>query len=188
MNNDLMFSSADNEHYTPINLLFKVVDFYGGMIDLDPCCNSHEHPHTPSRAQFTAIDDGLAQQWFGQVFVNPPYGRCLGEWAEKVNNEYKNGNAEEILLLVPSRTDTKWYQSLNQHQRCNVSGRLKFHNPNNKNNAAPFPSVLFYLGKRSSRFTEVFGAIGEIIARPLPSRKDYQREYQRRRRAKINFG
>lgn len=34
---------------------------------------------------FTASDDGLKQSWAGErVFVNPPYGRVIGKWVEKM--------------------------------------------------------------------------------------------------------
>jgi len=178
MKTDLMFSSKDNEHYTPISLLFRVLRFYDDLIDLDPCSNSQENPHTPSRKQFTIEDDGLTQEWKGKVWVNPPYGRVLAEWSEKTVNEFESGNASQILFLAPSRTDTQWYKKLNPYPRCNIEGRLKFLNPANKGNAAPFPSVLFYLGKRKSRFQEYFSPIGEIII-PDNDRREYKREYMK---------
>jgi DNA N-6-adenine-methyltransferase (Dam) len=186
MNNDLMFSSADNEHYTPIDLLFRVVNFYdGNMIDLDPCSNSKITPHTPSIHQFTIEDDGLSQDWFGKVFVNPPYGRSLSDWAAKVVEEYESGRAEEIVFLVPSRTDTRWYKKLTAYPRCNIEGRLKFLNPKNKGNAAPFPSVIFYLGKKNRRFADHFGTLGQVVAEVAPSRRNYMREYQQARRKNL---
>ena len=177
MKTDLMFSSKDNEHYTPIDLLFRVLRFYDDLIDLDPCSNSKDNPHTPSRKQFTIEDDGLAKQWKGKVWVNPPYGRALSDWAEKTVSEYESGRASQILFLAPSRTDTQWYKRLNAYPRCNIEGRLKFVNPQNSS-AAPFPSVLFYLGSRKSRFKEFFKPIGEIII-PENDRREYKREYMK---------
>jgi len=178
MDTDLMFSSKDNEHYTPHDFLYRVLRFYDDLIDLDPCSNSKENPHTPSRQQFTIEDDGLSLPWHGKVFVNPPYGRALGDWAEKVTSEYEAGNAQQILFLVPSRTDTQWYKKVNDYPRCNIEGRLTFFNPQNNGNAAPFPSVLFYLGKRKSRFKEYFKPIGEVLI-PGDDRSDYKREYMK---------
>jgi hypothetical protein len=57
--------------------------------------------------------DGLAQDWTGErVWCNPPYGRGLIEpWVEKALEGY----AEVVVLLLPSRTDTAWFQKLNAH-------------------------------------------------------------------------
>lgn len=177
-----MFSSEDNEHYTPLDLLFKVVEFYGGTIDLDPCSNSRETPNTPSLLQYTIEDDGLSQPWFGKVFVNPPYGKALGDWAVKSKTEYLAGNCQEVLFLAPSRTETGWYRELIQFDRLNFSKRLKFQNPKNQNNSAPFPSVMFYLGKRHQAFEDCLGELGETIKPKAASRREYMREYQRTRR------
>lgn len=163
MNNALMWTSETNEHYTPKELLERVADFYGGILDLDPCSNSKEDPNVVSRFQFTVENDGLAQAWFGKVFVNPPYGRSLKAWAAKSVAEYKTGNCKELLFLAPSRTDTAWYGMLSPYIRCNIRGRLKFINEANQGNSAPFPSVLFYLGDRKADFYDSFYPIGEIV-------------------------
>lgn len=184
MDNNLLFSSTDNEHYTPLDLLFEVVKFYGGMIDLDPCSNSKTLPNTPSRLQYTKEDDGLSQPWFGNVFVNPPYGGDLKHWAIKAKSEYLCGNCQQILFLAPSRTETAWYRELIQFDRLNFAKRLKFQNPKNDGNSAPFPSVMFYLGKRHQAFDDRFSSLGEIIFTKPPSRKEYMREYHQKRRAK----
>jgi len=179
-NKNLMFSSEDNEHYTPVDLLWRICEFYGDLIDLDPCSNSTEYPHTPAYFHYTEEMNGLACPWFGKMFANPPYGRSLKEWARAVvekRDEYK-----ELLFLVPSRTDTQWYSLLTSFPRLNFRGRLKFHNPKNKGNSAPFPSVLFYVGPHQNRFKTFFEDRGEIII-PSFDKKAYQREYMRKRRA-----
>jgi hypothetical protein len=177
-----MFSSTDNEHYTPIDLLFKVVEFYRGMIDLDPCSNSKSEPNTPSRLQYTIEDDGLVQPWFGNVFVNPPYGGDLKHWSVKAKNEYLSGNCTQILFLAPSRTETGWYRELIQFDRLNFARRLKFQNPKNEGNSAPFPSVMFYLGKKHQAFEDCFSMSGEVIPPKPKSRKEYMREYYQKRK------
>jgi hypothetical protein len=159
------FSSKSEEHYTPREIIRKVIAFYQGTIDLDPCSNSHEDPWVPAATHYTKEDNGQMQlPWKGKVWVNPPYGRSLGEWSRKARWEYEEGEASQILLLVPSRTDTAWYHHLSSYPRCNIRGRLKFINPDNKGSSAPFPSVIFYLGEQKYRFREAFLDLGEIVA------------------------
>jgi len=77
------------------------------------------------------------------VFCNPPYGRELGKWVRKAYEEAHKPNTK-VLLLVPARTDTAWFQDycLSAPEQVKIyflRGRLKFGGA--KNNA-PFPSML----------------------------------------------
>ena len=80
------------------------------------------------------------QSWSGyRVYCNPPYGREIGKWVEKAYNENKNGTF--IVMLLPARTDTKWFHNFiyKQHKIEFIKGRLKF---NDGKNSAPFPSMI----------------------------------------------
>jgi len=182
----LHFSSGDNQHYTPYLLLAQVCEFYGGTIDLDPCSNSLVSPHIPALVHYTEEMNGLNLPWFGKVFVNPPYSRReLRPFVEKAINEAKAKKEIEIVLLVPARTDTQWHTLLDPYSRCYIKGRLKFHNPKNNGNSAPFPSALFYLGDRDREFESYFSRIGKVFApNKKTNRKEYMREYMRKYRSK----
>jgi len=162
MNKELMFSSKSDQHYTPVSLLNKVTDFFLGTIDLDPCSNSFANPHTPARIHYTQEIDGLIQPWIGRVFVNPPYSD-IQPFLSKAKAEFRDGNAKEILILVPARTDTQWHYSMRNFSRCYITGRLKFVNPENKGRSAPFPSMLFYLGYRVEKFCDFWESTGECF-------------------------
>lgn len=152
------FTSDSPEWYTPPEIIERAVKLFGA-IDLDPCSNSHKNPTVPSANRFTKDDDGLSKTWKGKVYMNPPYGREIVEWVEKLAAEHKSGNVTEAVALVPARTDTEWFRMLRVFPRCFVSGRLNF---SGHENSAPFPSVVFYLGKRLSAFVKAFGDIGDV--------------------------
>ena len=73
------------------------------------------------------------------VFCNPPYSD-IGAWVEKAYREAMQDNTV-VVLLIPSRTDTKYFHDFIYHRSeiRFVRGRLKFgeavHN-------APFPSMV----------------------------------------------
>lgn len=154
------FSSETPEHYTPAEIIEAAIACMGG-IDLDPCSNSHEAPNVPAARHYTAADDGLAQRWFGCVYMNPPYGREIEEWVDKLVSEYEHGGVSEAIALVPSRTDTQWWLKLREYHVCLVEGRLKFLG-SGKGDPAPFPSAVFYLGGNTDRFVAAFEPIGDI--------------------------
>ena len=157
------FSSETPEHYTPSVIIDAAIACMGG-IDLDPCSNSKDTPNVPAAAHFTREDDGLSQEWHGCVYMNPPYGREIDDWIAKLVSEYEAGNVTEAIALVPSRTDTQWWQRLREYHVCLVSGRLKFIG---NNDPAPFPSAVFYLGQNIGRFVWAFEELGDIWRRTV---------------------
>lgn len=113
---------------------------------LDPCADENNHK---CEKYFTKEIDGLSQCWIGErVFCNPPYGREIGFWVRRCYLNSKGGN-DIAVMLIPARTDTKWfheyiYNKKNVEVRF-LKGRLKF---GGSKNSAPFPSMIVIFGKR----------------------------------------
>ena len=117
----------DTEWYTPQYILDKVYNVF--PVSLDPCSN--EERTVDAQVHYTENVDGLKQLWCGNVFVNPPYGREIGKWTKKFLEEWNNGHIKNAILLVPVKTDTKWWGELSQYLSCwcAVHGRVKFVSP-----------------------------------------------------------
>ena len=88
---------------------------------------------------FTPEIDGLAQEWRGVCWMNPPYGREIGKWVCKAFESARAGAT--VVCLVPARTDTAWWHDYvtRAAEIRFVRGRLKF---GNAVNSAPFPSAV----------------------------------------------
>lgn len=159
----VLHSSESTEWHTPPKILYSVLELFDGVIDLDPCSNAKgTGANVPAKKHYTKEDDGLSREWHGKVYMNPPYGREIFPWIEKLREEYEAGSISQAVALVPSRTETAWFRLLSpRYLRCEVSTRLKF---SDSKDGAPFPSTLFYLGTDVPRFVEVFGKHGVIVA------------------------
>ena len=151
------YSSETPEWYTPTRIIERTIATMGA-IDLDPCSNSGE-PNVPAIQHFTEDDDGLSVPWMGRVYMNPPYGREIGNWTSYLKSQYENGNVSEAIALVPARTDTQWFRELRPYVRCFIWGRLRF---SEQQTGAPFPSMAVYLGYRPESFVSAFEDIGDI--------------------------
>lgn len=159
---EIMSSSDSEEWYTPPHIVGAVLSVLG-EIDLDPCANPGE-PTVPAKAHYRKADDGLRQRWPGRVYMNPPYGRAIPVWVQKLVDEHRWGHVTEAIALVPSRPDANWFAQLDPFLRCEIRGRVKFIDGKaGREYGAPFPSVVFYLGSNEQRFTEVFSALGRIV-------------------------
>jgi hypothetical protein len=154
-----IFRSESAEHYTPPRIVGAVIDCMGG-IDLDPCADPGRQ--IPALRHYTKNDGGLLQPWSGRVYVNPPYGRQISLWINKLLQEYQAGNVLAGIMLLPARTDTKWWHLLRDCPVCLVSGRLRF---GDAKYGAPFPSAIFYLGRDLTGFLRAFSPIGDIWVR-----------------------
>lgn len=153
-----LFTSKTDEWNTPQEILRRVLAVMG-EIDLDPCSNSEESPNVPAALHYTEDMNGLAREWHGAVYMNPPYGDVIGDWVKKLVAEYRAGCVTQALALVPARTDTQWFREFREFPRCFIIGRLKF---GNAENGATFPSVVVNLGCDRQKFMSVFGEIGDV--------------------------
>lgn len=154
------FSTGEDDWHTPPDVVNAVVAALGA-IDLDPCSNGGA-PNIPASGHYTAEDDGLAHEWCGRVYMNPPYGRPIAEWVHKLCSEHESGRVSEAIALVPARTDTEWFQRLRNAAICFIDGRLKF---SGHTNSAPFPSAACYLGGNLESFADAFEELGDIWVR-----------------------
>ena len=82
-----------------------------GTIDLDPASSEIAQTLVQARAFFTAEREGLAQEWHGNVWLNPPYSRDLiGRFVDKLLLEILAGRTQQAILLVHAYTDTGWFR------------------------------------------------------------------------------
>lgn len=67
-----------DEQYTP-KLIFETLNV---NFDLDVCAPFGGNPYLPFADYFTKEVDGLQQEWYGNVWMNPPYSKPT-PWVEK---------------------------------------------------------------------------------------------------------
>ena len=161
-----LFSSARESWNTPPHIIAAAEAALGGTIDLDPCSDDAEHPNVPAQQHYTAADDGLSREWHGMVYLNPPYGRSISAWTEKLLAEYAAGRVVAAVALLPVRTGTRWFAPLARFPACFIRGRLRF---SGSRNTAPFDSVLVYLGPDHERFRQATAELGHDSPGALPA-------------------
>ena len=130
MNTKVLFSKESDHWSTPKT----IYDYFMNKRFVDPC---------PLHCE----ENNLLKD-FGNVnlYINPPYSD-INSWVDYSISHVCKYFGAKVYLLVPSRTDTKWFQKLLQSDNLTVTfnffeGRLKF---GGSNNSAPFPSVLIEL-------------------------------------------
>src|SRR5262249_39558327 len=81
-----------------------------GAIGLDSArCPAAQEPVQAAR-YFTEADNGLAHEWPGRVWLNPPYSHpAIEQFIEKLLDEVAAGRTTAAILLTHNNTDTAWF-------------------------------------------------------------------------------
>lgn len=133
-----------------------------GPFDLDPC----ECVPQPWRcASIGYSDNGLMRDWFGFVYLNPPYGSQTRFW---LNRLALHGSG---IALVFARTETSTFRLSvwpYASRLLFLYGRLSFSRPNgtlvpNGNGNSGGPSVLIGYGETAANRLESCSDIGAIV-------------------------
>jgi len=148
---------------TPWEVFWKQTAGYDVLLDV---CADAESTKAPE--WYTEEQDGLAQDWAGDLarlheaqaafspqppafWMNPPYGRLIGDWVEKAVKECWKGATG--ITLLPARPGPKWFgwiwsYSAQRPRRWVkelrfLPGRIQFEN---QPTGAMFPSMVVVLG------------------------------------------
>jgi len=131
--------NESQEWYTPKS----VFDALGLEFDLDAASPGADIvPWIPAKKHLTIKENGLKTPWEGRVWLNPPYGQETPKWIKKFA-AYSDG-----VMLVFSRTDTRWFHShaIRCDALCFVKGRLGFTRNDGKSGKAGSGSLLLAQG------------------------------------------
>ena len=143
------------EWLTPPELVKKLGEF-----DLDPCSPVNA-PFLHAKYNFTILDDGLNREWFGRVYLNPPYGRGMELWLEKLKT---HGNG---IALIFARTETRlFFQHIwnDADAVLFVKGRIKFYHVTGIQGGTPgAPSVFIAYGKENAMALKNSGIEGKYL-------------------------
>ena len=93
-------SRRNDRWLTPLTVIDAL-----GRFDLDPC-GAPDHPTADRIYILENGDDGLRDDWFGRVWLNPPYGRTMRVWVERLV-AHGTGTA-----LIPVAAGTKLWQEV----------------------------------------------------------------------------
>ncbi len=132
-----------------------------GPFDLDPCAAPSPRPWPTAVRHVELPVDGLAIEWRGRVWCNPPFGAAAAAWATRMAG---HGNG---ILLLPARTETRtWFDSVwgRAEAVCFVRGRPHFHRADGSR--APFnsgcPIALIAYGQRNADALRCAG-LGQVV-------------------------
>lgn len=175
----VLLSHEAVDYYTPPEYI-EAARQVMGRIDLDPASCKDAQKTVRAGRFYSEADDGLSREWYGCVWLNPPYSKTNGKsnqelWAKRLITEYQSGNVEQAILLVKSALGYKWFEELwDELPVCFARLRLSFtKSDGNTDGESKHGTALFYLGNDLPQFISVFSRFGRITTpdgRYIPQR------------------
>lgn len=91
---DVVKSTESNDYYTPEWIFEKL----NTKFDVDVAAPCGGVPWIPAAHSWCILNDGLQQNWYGRVWMNPPFS-AVTEWAKKF---MAHGNGIALLPMAKS--------------------------------------------------------------------------------------
>jgi len=166
MAHQLISQSTSNEWYTPPEYV-EAARAVMGAIDLDPASNHTAQAWIKASRYYTPDDDGLACEWCGRVWLNPPWGQLTGQFVSKLADELVRGHVEQAIVLVNAHaTDTQWFSPLWDGLLCFTDHRINYLSSDEVGSSgSTHGSVFVYFGENHESFGKAFGRWGVLVRR-----------------------
>ena len=171
---ELLQDKGSNEWYTPAKYI-EAARLVMGSIDLDPASCALANEVVKATRYYTQEDDGLTQDWYGNIWLNPPYGSIdvvkrgrAGQqgvakpFIFKAIQGYEQGTITQAIVCVTTDTDAKWFLPLWEYLICFADHKVHFYRPGLPNMGQFFGTSFVYLGKNVQAFIDTFRAFGPI--------------------------
>jgi hypothetical protein len=132
-----------------------------GRFALDPCAASSPRPWATADTHVELPADGLTVDWVGRVWLNPPYGREMGPWLEKLAN---HGDGVACIFARTETDDWHEYVWPKASGILFIRGRINFYFPDGsraKKNAGA-PTVLVAYGASNVESPAHTGITGHL--------------------------
>lgn len=115
--------SRSDEWLTPLSIIEAL-----GRFDLDPCAPVNR-PWDTATHHYTIEDNGFLQDWAGRVWLNPPYGKQMYAW---VNKLALHGNG--IALIFNRSCVPRFHRNILDYVDATmlIEGRIQFYNTEGK--------------------------------------------------------
>lgn len=165
--------SSSQDWCTPQKYVEAVRDFFGGVIDLDPCSNAHSIVQARTDYKLP-LRDGLVEHWnYRRVYVNPPYGAdrergtTIKDWLRRCAETHE-AYRSEVLALIPIAPNTRHWKDCVFGRASAIcflyDTRLRFLIAGfDVGKGAPMACGMVYWGKRVERFTRIFSPHGAVV-------------------------
>jgi DNA N-6-adenine-methyltransferase (Dam) len=176
-------NSSEVEYYTPPAII-EAARCAMGRIDLDPASSTRANKIVKADKIFTIHQDGIERDWFGNVWLNHPFGRpepaCLPDcekkhahhdydlhgnapWIKKLCEQYSDTAIDQACCITYACTSESWFSPLLARPQCFLSPRTNYLLPDGTTKKGVTKgSCVTYFGTKTESFARAFCALGVV--------------------------
>jgi len=181
-------TSGEVEYYTPVEIV-EAARRVMGRIDLDPASSENANRIVKASHIYTTKENGLAQPWHGNIWMNHPFGRAEeacsivcekklknkkhvchdynlfgnAAWVNKLTREYFEGRAIEACCIAYACTSETWFQPLMKLPQCYLTPRTNYRLPDGSiKKGVSKGSVVTYYGNNVDAFAREYRSMGTV--------------------------
>ena len=140
---------TSDDYYTP-KWIFEAL---GLEFDTDPAQPIGGCSWIPVKRYYTILDDGLAQEWVGRVWCNPPYSQPY-KW---INKFIDHGNGIMLVTFAKSKAFQRLWEECDGIAVPPI--HMKFMTPGGNEKGIFMPVALFAMGKDNVDALKAFGRV-----------------------------
>ena len=151
----------NNEWYTPPEII-EAARTVLGDIDLDPASCDMAQRTVQATTYYSKEDDGLAQQWAGRVWLNPPYSKPLPFIDKLIGSK----DVTAAVVLKRCAASPEWAQKLLgwADRICLAKKRVWFIDETGvQRKDSNIDNAFFYRGPKPELFTYEFAKYGHVL-------------------------
>lgn len=161
-------SQDTDKRYTPPWLCSTIRDAQKvKAFDLDPCSDVVGNRNVKALTFYTFAEDGLANPWFGSMYVNWPFSDPL-PWMQYLVKQWNNPNQlfgpiKQVTVLARCDMSTRWAKEALRFFDlvCHPSNRICF---DGCKGSPDFTCVLFHKGGDLAHWAKVMKAqVGPVL-------------------------
>lgn len=161
-------NTGEHEWYTPEPYI-KAARQVLGAIDLDPASSAVANKVVGAKAFCSLADDGLTQEWRGNVWMNPPYAQpVIAQFCAKLIYSLLTKTVPAAIVLVNNATETVWFTDLAgiANAVCFPTSRVKFWSPGKDSTTPLQGQAVLYIGPKVATFVAAFSHLGIVWVKP----------------------
>jgi hypothetical protein len=162
-----------NEWYTPAKYI-EAARQVMGSIDLDPASCELANQTVKATHYYSKADNGLLQEWRGNVWLNPPFGLVIPGlrgstksiqvyFMRTLLEKYLSREVSQAIALVFGTSFCMpWFEPFLVFPSCIVRHRIVFDKPDGSTDYFGYGNIFVYFGSNEQKFIEVFSQFGRI--------------------------
>lgn len=141
-----------------------------GSIDLDPASCKFANEVVQAPVFFDIDSNGLSKDWFGNVWMNPPYAnKLITSFTDKLIGSIAERKVNQAVLLTHNLCDSAWFHKVSRAscRFCITRGRIRHYGTDGELGTPTHGHAFFYfcsehVESRADKFEEEFSRFGFV--------------------------